>query len=462
MTTSVKRDFTQGDLQKHLIAFSTPAIISGLAFQINGVWDAFIVGMFLSASDIAAMTISLNVSFFLFTLLLGFGVASSILIAQSFGKKDKKQTFQLIANSSLLMLTISMIAAILGELFLTRILQLMNTPLEVFQPTYRFLAVYLAGFPAITMLFQFSQIQRALGDATTPFRATIFSIIANMLFSPCFLLGIGPFPELGIGGVALSTVLANICGLIFSCLSSLRAHPEVFAGVRQAHFAPKLMINISKLGLPLGLNQMVLSISVVATTTIVNSYGPIVINGMGVGSRFDSLITQFIMGISSGISTMVAQNIGANQLLRVKETLRIGLRLLLFVMIILAAFFYVTAPYLLRLFSQDPAVLQQAVTYLRYIAVGYIAFGIANVFEGILRAFQKVHLLLFTTLFTAWLCRIPLMVWGGSTFGIVGLWLGICLSFLLSALTLGVITLQLFRRLPQETTKSRLSDDVRA
>jgi putative MATE family efflux protein len=402
------RDFTQGSISKHLISFSLPIIIGDFLISIYYVIDAIWVGRLLGPRALASVSVSIPLIFFLVSLLIGFRVATNILVGQSYGGGDEQLLSKVLANS--LMISILLCAFISGvSIFLSRsILEIINTPSNLKLEAHIYFVIIMAGLIFRFMYNWFSGVLKGLGDSKTPLVLLIISVILNIILTPILIIGAGPIPNLGIAGAALGTVISvfavTVAGFIY-----LTTHTEIF-DVKRWQFKLDFFLikRIFIIGIPVSLKMLVKSFSWIVIISLVNKFGPDVIAAYGIGIRLDMFA--FLPALSIGIATssMVAQNIGATQYQRVPEILKSSIILSLCFSVIFFILVNIYPRSISSIFTNDAVVINYAQNYFRIVSLSYILFSFIFTFEGIIRgAGQTMYILIFTVISIIFI-RLPL------------------------------------------------------
>jgi putative MATE family efflux protein len=321
------RDLTTGAIAPTLLAFALPTLGSSILQSLNGSINAVWVGRFLGEDALAA-TSNANIVMFLMTaFVFGFGMATTILVGQSFGRRDIDGARRVMGTATGAFVLISAAAAGAGWLFAPAILRLLATPPEAAPLALAYLRVIFIAMPPALVMVSWMMALRGSGDALTPLWFMILAVLLDSGLNPVFILGLGPAPRLGIAGAATATVIAN-----YLSLAALLAYiygrdlPLRLRGAELRYLKPDraLLGTIVRKGLPMGLQMIVISTSALALIGLVNREGVETAAAFGVAMQLWTYLQMPAMALGAAVSAMVAQNIGAGRWDRVSAITRSG------------------------------------------------------------------------------------------------------------------------------------------
>ena len=243
-----------------LVAYSWPLFVGNLLQVLYSVVDSIWVGHFLGAEALAAVTIGFPIIFTLVAIAIGFAMAVTILISQYYGAKQEAMVEKVIKNSLFLMLLIGAVISIAGLIFNRPLLQLIATPESLLGNASLFLQVFFSGIIFFFGLGVINAILMGLGDSTTPVKFQAIAIAINILLAPFLIIGIGPFPKLGVAGSALATVIAQCLAFIMAIIYLNRGHHFLKFNRDSFVFDKEITLKTVKIGLPSSLQQSMVSL----------------------------------------------------------------------------------------------------------------------------------------------------------------------------------------------------------
>ena len=340
----------------------------------------------------------------LLALFVGIATGAGILVAQFFGAKDRTSLEKTIGNCIFISFTAGLVIMIAGPLLTTPMLRAMHTLPEMFDACRDYLNIFFWGIFGFMFYNIFAGILRGLGDS---FSALLFLIICAGLNVIGDLLLV---EKMGVAGVALATVIAQAISAIF-CLIKLMGMKDIFT-LRKEYIKPdaEYLRSIIRLGVPSGITQAIMSASMLIVQALVNSFGDAMLVAANVMvMRVDgyAMLPNFSFGQAMG--TYAGQNVGAGRLDRLKPGTRQGTAMTVLTALILVPIIIWFGPALMDLFAPGNTELINLAMGMMYIlAVGYIAVGVTQSLQGVIRGAGDTTSPMWITIFTTVFLRIPL------------------------------------------------------
>ena len=385
-----KHDLVSGRIGVTLIAFAVPTLLSSVLQSLNGSVNTIWVGRFLGEGALAATSNANIVMFLMAAGVFGFGMAATILVGQSMGRRDIDAARQVVGGAVGLFLFISVVIATAGWLLAPQLLRVLATPGPAMPMALAYLRVIFLSMPASFLLVLLMMSLRGAGDSLTPLWFMGLSVLLDGGLNPLFITGLGPLPALGIAGSATATVIANyaslaaMLGYVYGRDLPLRLRgPEL----RYLRASPALIRTLVAKGLPMGVQMMVVSLSALAMIGLVNRRGLATTAAFGVASQLWTYIQMPAMAIGGAVSAMAAQNIGAGRWDRVGRIMRSGLlfNLLLTGSLVLAVGLADRAA--LQVFLKPGSPATPIASHINLVVSwGFILFGATMVLFGVVRA----------------------------------------------------------------------------
>ena len=225
-----------------------------------------------------------------------------------------------IANSLTLAALGSAVVTVVGFALSERMLALLNVPLEIRPMALSYLKVHFLGTLFMTGYIFVSAILQGLGDSKTPVKFLALAVVLNLVLDPFFIVGIGPLPPLGVAGAAIATVISHAVSFILA-IWYLGRDGKLLDLWFQAKADKELTRKTLVVGLPSGVQQTIVSLGIMAMSSIVNSFGTAVVAAFGAASRLDQFAMMPAQSLALATSTVAGQNIGARKYGRVKQVL---------------------------------------------------------------------------------------------------------------------------------------------
>jgi putative MATE family efflux protein len=327
-------DLTKGPIARTLLAFALPTLGANVLQSLNGSINTIWIGRFLGESALAATSNANIVMFLLFSLGFGFGMAASILVAQSVGAGQIEQARRVMGTTFGLFAVFSALIALMGWFIAPAMLHLMATPPAAQMLALAYLRVIFLGLPPMFLGVLLSMGLRGTGDSITPLLFMVMGAILDAGLNPVFILGLGPAPRMGIAGSATATLISNYA-VLFATLIYIygRDLPLRLRGAELRFLLPDRAVlrTIFVKGLPMGLQMIVMTVSGFVMIGLVNRRGVEVAAAYSVAQQLWTYIQMPAMAIGSAVSAMAAQNIGAGAWDRVGRITQAGVIAILLV-----------------------------------------------------------------------------------------------------------------------------------
>src|SRR3954462_1634155 len=326
---SAKRgDLTQGAIGKTLLAFALPTLASSILQSRNGTINAILVGGFLGEGALAATSNANMVMFLLTAFVFGFGMASTILIGQAWGRKDVDDARRVFGTATGGFAVVTVLIAIAGYFVAPAILHLLGTPGDAAPLALAYLRVIFLAIPALLLLTLLMMALRGAGDSLTPLWFMLVAVVLDSGLNPFFIRGWGPFPRMGIAGSAMSTLVGNYVSLVGLFIYIYAKDLPLRLRGRELRYllpSPAILKTLVVKGLPMGIQMIVISMSALALVGMVNREGVETTAAFGVAMQLWTYVQMPAMALGAAVSAMVSQNIGAGKWERVGQVTRVGI-----------------------------------------------------------------------------------------------------------------------------------------
>ncbi|MDD6457499.1 MAG: MATE family efflux transporter, partial [Lactimicrobium massiliense] len=352
-TNSSLHLMTEGDLRKEIIFFAIPLFVGNLFQQMYNTADSLIVGNFLGARALAAVS-GVSSLVFLFTgFFMGFSTGAGVIISRSIGAGDIRKTKLAIHTTVALGLVMSVAMTIIGVMMTPAILHWMKTPADVFPLSSLYLRIYFAGFGGLIMYNTMTGILQAAGDSKHPLYYLICSSMINVVLDIVFIAVF----HMGVDGAAIATVMSEVLTAILVFIRLLKAPEPVCLHITHIAFDKESLKQITDYGLPTALQGSVIDISNILIQSYINSFGAMAIAGIGASSKAEGFIFLPVTAFSMAMTTYISQNMGAQKYERVRKGMHFGFAVSLTMIEIMGVLFFLFAPQIVGLFNRDPDVI---------------------------------------------------------------------------------------------------------
>ena len=395
------RDMTQGTIWKHLLAFALPLMIGNLFQQLYNTVDSIVVGQFVSKQALAAVGSTTSIINMLVGFFSGVSVGAGVIISQRFGAKDPEGVHKAVHTTISLTLIIGLIGTVVGIVLAPIMLTLMKTPQDVFVEAKAYLQIYFGGISGLMLYNMGSGILRAVGDSRRPLYFLVFSSCVNIVLDLLFVLGF----HMGVEGVAYATIIAQFSSAALIYFTLYRTHDVHRFQPQKLRIYPEMVRSIIRVGLPAGLQQALTSFSNVFVQGYINSFGTNCVAGWSCYHRIDQFILLPMQSISMASTTFVGQNIGHRDLERTEKGIRTAVMLSIIVTGFLIGLVVIFCAPLIKIFNDDPGVVEYGVMFIRLISPFYLIICFNQIYAGALRGAGDAKAPMFIMLFSFVLFR---------------------------------------------------------
>jgi putative MATE family efflux protein len=416
---------TVGPLRRVVLGLAAPAVaMMACHFCFNFI-DSVWVGRLIGPAALAAVS---TAGFYVWVALsLGEMVEIGLIAvaARRHGEGDPEGAARAAAAAVAYAIVAGLVVSGIGLLVADSLFRLMTVPPDVAALGRVYLSTWLLGGPLVFGFFAVEATFRASGDTRTPFLILAGSVVLSIGLDPLLITGVGPFPQLGVEGAALASVMVRGGGFLLGLAIALRR-----GLIRIAAPEWRAIPTIVRVGAPLSLAGVLLSGIYMWLTRFTSRFGTPALAALGVGHKMEGLGFIAISGFSLAASALVGQNLGAGREERAREAVRLTVGYCLVVTVTTAAAFLAIPHRFVALFTADPAVIADGVLYLRVIAFAQIGQSFELILEGALAgAGYTFWPQVVSTSLTA--LRIPLAAWWSGLVGLLGIWLALSVTAIL-------------------------------
>lgn len=419
-TASVS-DMTVGSPLRQITKFALPLILGYILQQMYLVIDAAIVGRWIGVGALAAVGASSSIMFLVMGFCNGACAGFAIPVAQSFGAKDYSKMRLYVANAVRISAVMATVVTLLSLMFCRRILQMVNTPADIFHDAYIFLMLQFAAIPLTFGFNLFSGQIRALGNSRQPFYFLITSAVVNVLLDVVLILGCG----LGVAGAGIATWLSQALSVIL-CLWYIRKHMQLLIPKGdERRFDNKRTSILLNNGVPMGLQFSITGIGIIMLQSANNALGTTCVAAFTASMRIKYLFTCVFENIGVAMATYCGQNLGARRMDRVTKGVKDAITLMLIYFVFTFALIYPFADWMMRLFvdSGEAEVVGHAAQFMRIANYFYPALGLLTILRYSIQGLGFSNLSMLSGVMEM-IARCGVSLWLVPTLA----WTGVCLG----------------------------------
>lgn len=366
---------TEGSPAKLLLSFTLPMLIGNLFQQFYNMVDSIVVGRFVGSNALGSVGVCGSINFLFFSMSFGIAAGVGVVVSQYFGAGRMEMVEKSIINGMYLLAAISLIMGTLGVISARWVLVMLDTPAAMLEDAVTYMRVSCAGIIAVAAYNGIASVLRALGDSKTPLYFMLLACVINIILDLIFVINF----KWSVFGVAVATIIAQTVAAIGSLLYALKNNPCFCVKRNNLSFEKDITLRCFTLGLPIALQNSLISISCIFLQRVVNSFGESMVAANTALGRIEQLVQQPYGSLGAAITTYTGQNIGAGKIDRVKKGYRVGfisVAVFSLVMLIPCQFF---GRYIMGIFVTDPEVISIGVTGLKITSIFYFFLGMIYV-----------------------------------------------------------------------------------
>ncbi|MEA3470774.1 MAG: MATE family efflux transporter, partial [Thermodesulfobacteriota bacterium] len=377
----------------------------------------------ISSEAIAALTICFPIQMIFGGLGIATGVGAGSFVSRMFGVGDDSKANRAAGQIIFLSLFFGVAIILSGVFFYEPILRFFGATETILPLSAHYLTVVVFGSPFLLFMMMTDYLFRAEGNPNVPMYVISFSAAMNTVLDPFLIFGWGPFPEMGIKGAALATVISQFAVIFLSIYFLLFSHSKY--RLKPSHVIPHFstIYSIYKVGVPTFIIHIAMSLVLTIYNQVLGNYGSLAIATLGLGFRINGILMMVLFGIGHGVMPMVGFNYGAGNYKRLKKIIRIAARFSAFIGGVSCLLIEVFTYPLLSIFTEDPELLAIAIPAFRIYVITQFLVGPnivwINLFNGIGKGMTSMTLLLTRQL----IFLIPLIYVLPPFFGINGVWM---------------------------------------
>lgn len=378
-------NLTEGPILKKFVLFVIPLIFTGFLQQIYNAADTVVVGRFASEAALAEVGATSSMSALIITLFMGLAVGTNVVCASFFGADNKEGLERALHTSILLAILIGVPLMLVGWFGARFFLGLTGTPDDIIDGAALYMKLYFLGVPA-SLIFNFgAAVLRAMGNTKKPFYILAVSGIVNVVLN---LICVIVF-KLGVVGVAMGTVAAQMVSAVWVILIFVRKNAEVRLSLVKLRIYKREFLKILAIGIPSGINGILFSLSNVFVQSAINSFGKTTVAGHSVAWNYMAFCSLLVSAHTQGTVSFVGQNMGARKYDRVKSVIKKAMLFCSVATILFSSFVVWQARTLLGIFTPDPGVVEAGLSQI-YIAISvYVLYAPNEIIGGALRGMGK-------------------------------------------------------------------------
>ncbi|MBN3864104.1 MATE family efflux transporter [Pseudomonas frederiksbergensis] len=423
----------QHPLWQTYLLFLAPMVLSNFLQSMSGTINSIYIGQLLGTQALAAVSGMFPIVFFFIALVIGLGAGAGVLIGQAWGAREVHLVKAIAGSTLLLGAMIGLAAAVLGSVFARPALQGLGTPADVLDDAVAYAHVMMWILPSLLVFVLFTQLLRGVSDTLSPLLALVVSTCVGLALTPALILGWLGLPPMGIQSAAWAGLVGNMSAMGWLAWRLIRkGHPmapdrEFFAAMR---LDMEILGKVLRIGLPTGLQMVVLSLSELVILALVNQHGSQATAAYGAVTQIVNYVQFPALSIAIAASILGAQAIGAGRIERMGPILRTGLLINVCLTGGLVLLGYLLSHWLLGLFLTEDSTRAMAEHLLHIMLWSLLVFGFQAIIGGIMRASGAVLVPVVVSIVCVVGVQLPVAYLLDARFGLQGVWMAFPVAYL--------------------------------
>jgi putative MATE family efflux protein len=400
-------NYAEGPIGRALLMLAVPMVLETVMESLFAVVDVFFVAK-LGADAIATVGLTESMLYIVYSIAMGLGIGATAVVARRIGEQDDDGAARAGMQAIILGIAVAGSIAVIGVIFAPALLNALGASESVQTTGAGYTRIMLGGNVVIVMLFLINAIFRGAGDAAIAMRVLWLANALNMILGPCFIFGLGPFPELGVAGAAVATTIGRGCGVAYQLRQLLRPRGRI--RIRREHLMPdfSLLRRIWSLSSTASLQILIGTTSWIGIIRVLASFGSTVVAGNTIGMRIILFAILPSWGLSNAAATMVGQGLGAKKPERAEKAAWLaGFYNMIFLGCI-GLIFILLPRQIVAIFTQDAGVTTYAMACLRTVSYGFVFYAYGMVLTGALNGAGDTWTPTWINLLVFWIWEIPL------------------------------------------------------
>ncbi len=407
-------------------------VVGNVLQALSGTFNSVFVGQMLGTKALAATSAVFPIVFLVISLVIGVGAGGSVLIGQAWGAREPHRVKAIAGTAIMIGLGLGALVAIFGGLFTEVMLRALRTPPDVLADSIGYARVMMLAMPGLLVFILCTQLLRGVGDTVTPLFALLLSTAVSCLLTPAFIRGWGGLPQLGVTSAAAASVVSFVVALLYLVIRLRRgSHPlapdrELWQALR---IDGRLLALVVRIGLPTGVQMIVISLAEIALLALVNRFGSNATAAYGAVNQVVNYVQFPAMSIAITASILGAQAIGAGRSDRLGAIARTGIVMNVVLTGSLVVIGYLFSRHLMALFITSEPVVDLAQSLLHIMLWSCVVYGFASVVSGVMRSSGTVLAPMGIAIGCIAAIEVPSAYALAGRFGIEGVWMAYPITF---------------------------------
>ena len=426
---------TSGNIYEKIALFALPLLLGNFFQLMYNTIDSIIVGNYVGKTALAAVGASTPIINLMIGFFQGLATGAGVIISRYYGARKKDEVSRSVHSFILFSILFGILLGIVGCVLSPHILRWIGTQADYYSDAESYLFVYFTGVAFLTVYNAGTGVLQAVGDSKNPLYFLIATSILNIFLDIWFVR----YMNMGVTGAALATIISEAVSMVLVIRLLFKTEDEYSLTLKEMRIDFSILKNIVEIGVPAGVQSMIVSVSNIVVMAYINSFGAAGVAGFSCSNKIDNFMGLPVNSLMLAITTFCGQNLGAGNFERVKKGVNASLIMSISIVVGLGILVMIFSDSLMRIFTQEADVIEDGTLILRTMCPFYIFLCFHQVYSGALRASGRssvpmitsivsfvVIRQIFLAIFTKTISDITIIGWGYSiTWGIAAVLTGI-------------------------------------
>jgi len=375
-------DMTEGNIFNHILVFALPLLVGNLFQQFYNTVDTWVIGNYVENDAAYAAVGSVGpIINMIIGLFVGFSSGAGVVISQNYGAKRFDKVDKAVHTSACITLIMGVLFAVVGIILIPYMLNMMNTPANVFSEAKTYLTIYFSGIIGLMIYNIGSGILRAVGDSTRPFLFLVVSALLNVVLDLLFVIKF----KMGVAGVAYATIIAQGVSALLVIFTLLMTNNCVKLIPNHLKIDKESLEKIVKVGFPAAIQLSITAFSNVFVQSYINQFGEHCMSGWTSYAKIDQFMFLPMQSLAIAATTFVGQNLGCGNVDRAKKGIKTTISMAVVSTVAIMIPILIFPESLVSFFNQNPEVIRYGAMLLRWISPFYVLCCFNQILAGALR-----------------------------------------------------------------------------
>ena len=421
------------EVRRLILTMSLPIMISMLVQALYNIVDSMFVAR-VSEAALAAVSLCYPIQMIMVAVACGTGVGINALLSRYLGEKKQEKASQVAMHGLFCAICNWLVFAVIGLFFSEAFLRLFSDDVQIIMMGISYMQICTICSFGVFVQITYERIMQSTGNTIYNMVIQGVGALINIILDPIFIFGLGPVPALGTAGAAIATVIGQIVAMFLGIIITQKKVREVQLSVRGFHLDGMLMKAMYRIAIPAILMQSIMSFMTVMMNMILAPFSEMAVSVFSIYYKLQQFVFMAVLGMNNALIPILSYNYGANQMERIRESIRFALWMSCVIMAIGTVVFQLLPTQLLYLFDAKETLLSIGIPALRTISVSFVFAGISMVLCSVFQALGSPNHSLLVTLLRQMVILLPLAYGFSSAFGLDMCWWSFPITEVLCAL----------------------------